>query len=149
MNSPLSSEAPVSTVVTEEDPVAFPLRSADVGDMALADTLPVEHREFRRQAKQLRACLIPLGGADDIHCVTDDVGALGMHITVPVGFGLAVGQRYELRLAEPGASVGMGPLLVDSGHYATVVRTQLHMGEEGDHRIGVGLRFDQPLVGQA
>jgi len=103
-----------------------------------------ERRGGTRRAINLNTCLIPLNGADAIRCRTDDVSEGGMHVTVPIGYGLAVGQRFELQLAAPGASLGMGPLLTAPGCYVTVVRTRLHVGADGD-RVAVGLRFDQPL----
>jgi hypothetical protein len=101
-----------------------------------------DRRRAPRRGLQLRTCLMPLRGVDDISCFSDNISESGMHVTVPVGYGLAVGQRYELLVAAPGASVGLGPLLVGPGKYATVVRTQMQVGEGRDW-IGVGLRFDQ------
>lgn len=102
-----------------------------------------ERRDGDRQPLTLNACLIPPGSEDDIFCTTDDVGELGMHVTVPVGYGMAVGQRYRLLLAQPGSTIGMGPLLPTEGISATVVRAEL---QRDTGRIGVGLRFDQPLL---
>jgi len=104
-----------------------------------------ERRENARTAVELNACLVPLSGAAAIRCRTDNVAEGGMHVTVPVGYGVAVGQRYELLLAAPGASVGMGPLVTNAGSYATVVRTRLYIDPAGD-RVGVGMRFDQPIA---
>jgi hypothetical protein len=116
--------------------------------IALAECLPDhigERRTTTRSAVSLHACLVPLNGAAAIRCDTDDLGEDGMHVTVPLGYGVAIGQRYELQLAAPGASVGMGPLITGAGCYATVVRTRIHVGPGGD-RVGVGLLFDQPLA---
>ncbi|MHC4092559.1 MAG: hypothetical protein ACYSVY_20185, partial [Planctomycetota bacterium] len=60
-------------------------------------------------------------------------------------------QRYEVLLgreSQGGASAeGQQPDLLGEGHYATVVRTAFVMGEDGQtDRLGIGLRFDQPLV---
>lgn len=73
---------------------------------------------------------------------SDNVSESGLHVTVPVGYGLAVGQRYEVLIRESlqsGAKCGF-----DDGIYATVVRTQVKAGGD-QHCIGVGLRLDQPL----
>lgn len=136
--------AGVSANGVSVSPEAFP-----GGESNLACETLAERREDHRRDMRLSACLIPLGSADDIHCTTDNIGELGMHVTVPIGFGIAVGQRYELVIAGPGAkSIGMGPLLTGGGSYATVVRTELHVGEANASAdaVGVGLRFDQPLV---
>jgi hypothetical protein len=121
----------------------------DDGAVALLPESPSdrigERRSGSRRYQRLRACLTPLSRADAIRCDTDNLGAGGIHVTVPVGYGIAVGQRFELQIAAPGASLGMGPLLTSPGYYATVVRTRLQLGAEGDH-VGVGLRFDRPLA---
>ena len=122
-------------------PPAVPAAFVDAVD----NIVEAERRGSPRQPLKVEACLIPLGGTDAITCVSDDIGEGGMHVTVPIGYGLAVGQRHELILAMPGASSGAGRVLTGEGHYATVVRTQLRLGQGAD-QISVGLRFDQPLV---
>jgi len=103
-----------------------------------------ERRVQPRLPQRLCARLVPLCGADAIDCVTDDLGPGGMHVTVPGGYGVAVGQDFELKMAAPGASLGMGPLVSASGLRATVVRTKLRTNGKGGC-VGVGLRFSQPL----
>ena len=73
----------------------------------------------------------------------DNVAEGGMHLTSPVGYGLAVGQRYEILLGREEED-GRQSTLWGEGHYVTVVRTRFLIGESD--RVGVGLRFDQPLV---
>ncbi|HRX83662.1 MAG TPA: hypothetical protein P5572_01440 [Phycisphaerae bacterium] len=104
----------------------------------------IERRTNTRFPTHLHACLVPLSMADEIRCETDDVGEDGIHVTVPVGYGVAVGQRYEVQLAAPGATLGMGPLLTSPGQFATVVRTSLDADATGGS-VGVGLRLDAPL----
>lgn len=60
----------------------------------------------------------------------------GLYGVVPLGYGLAVGQRYvfQLRLPE-------GELTVSQP--GTIVRTELLLGVDGD-RIGVGVRLSGP-----
>lgn len=121
----------------------------DDGAVALLSDCPPDHiterRSQRRSPTRLNACLIPLSQADEILCATDDVADGGVHVTVPIGYGLAVGQRFELQLAAPGATLGMGPWLTEPGCYATVVRTRMEVGAEGGW-VGVGLQFDRPLA---
>jgi hypothetical protein len=107
----------------------------------------LERRNGLRRPLRIKANLFPLGGADAISCTSDNIGEGGLHAVVPVGYGLAVGQRYELILGEPSRTTDDSGimLLPGEGHYATVVRTELIMKEHGD-QVGVGLRFDQPLV---
>lgn len=109
------------------------------------DTLPGgERRTDEREAVRLQACLMPLSGADDIRCQTDNLSPQGVLVTVPVGFGIAVGQRYQVELAAPGASLGMGPLLIPSGTCATVVHARVRHGAASGE-VAVGLRFDNPI----
>lgn len=106
--------------------------------------------EERRCAPRLRdpvaATLRPLGGTQAITCPADNISEGGMRITAPIGFGLAVGQRFEviLRGDDRGA---VGSDLIGDGHYATVVRTEIVLDRGNrDDRVGVGLRFDQPVM---
>ena len=103
-----------------------------------------ERRQGRREAMMLRGQLLRLGDAAPIRCQIDNVGEGGLHVVAPVGYGFAVGQRYEVLMTD------IDPALLDSGpeaagHYATVVRTEMCVGAPDDH-VGVGLRFDQPLL---
>ncbi|MFQ5489466.1 MAG: hypothetical protein ACE5GE_01985 [Phycisphaerae bacterium] len=111
---------------------------------ASGDQLEFERRDGARRNDGMWAGLLSLDGAEVIRCKPDDYGEGGLHFTAPVGFGFAVGQRYEL-LVGTGEAPGSGQDLVGEGHYATVVRTEFVMDEAGD-RVGVGLRFDQPLM---
>lgn len=107
-----------------------------------------ERRTSARRQAGMWASLLTLDGRELLRCTTDDVAEGGMHLTTPVGFGLAVGQRYEVLLGRD-SDDRQQPSLLGEGHYATVVRTQFHLGEYGPgdgDRVGVGLRFDQPLV---
>jgi hypothetical protein len=103
-----------------------------------------EQRVSPREPLTMMAHLLPLGAAAPIRCRTDNIGEGGLHVTAPIGYGLAVGQRYEVLLTalDPPAS---DDDLRGDGHFATVVRTEMHVGASEDH-LGVGLRFDQPLV---
>ena len=90
------------------------------------------------------ASLLSLDGEEVIRCCPDNLGEGGMHFTAPVGYGFAVGQRYELLVGEDDGA-GSQRRVVGEGHYATVVRTRFLMDEPGD-QVAVGLRFDQPVV---
>lgn len=110
-----------------------------------------DRRMGRRLRLRLPALLIPLGSAEPMACHSDDVGAGGIHVTVPVGYGVGVGQRYELVLtptdhAHPANDAQLAARLQSqASQYVTVVRTQVHVDSNGD-RVGVGLRFDQPVL---
>lgn len=103
-----------------------------------------ERRDGVRLDNNIWAGLLSMDGQEVIRCRPDDFGEGGLHFTAPVGYGFAVGQRYEL-LVGRGEAPDVEQDLVGEGHYATIVRTEFMMDEAGD-RVGVGLRFDQPLV---
>jgi hypothetical protein len=106
----------------------------------------MERREFTRQAQPVPAHLLPLGSSLGVQAVSDDISEGGMHLTVPVGFGIAVGQRCEVSLTLPATESNQRS---STRCYATVVRTRISLGDQqaGDRedRVGVGLRFDRPL----
>jgi len=112
--------------------------------------LPAAHPEVEDRRDHLRrragfwVSLTALDGTEVFRSRADNVGEGGLHVTVPVGYGFAVGQRYEV-LVGNGQTADEQPNLVGEGHYATVVRTRL-LRVAGSDRIGLGLRFDQPVV---
>jgi hypothetical protein len=119
---------------------------------ALDQDLPLERRwafpgfdEKREYARWRAACdlwLLDLEGLTVVRCQTDDISQGGLHATIPIGYGLAVGQRYELRIRPNGegrdaASPGW------TACYGTVIRTRLLTDGKKD-RLGFALRFDMP-----
>lgn len=121
---------------------ASPILESDVA--INASPSPFELFEDRRGAERhSRALVVHLlrdDGALMGPCLTDNVSLHGMHVTVPVGYGVAVGQRCEVRIGAPDGS----PNQTADAAYATVVRTR--MATDGDrHRVQVGLRLDQPV----
>ena len=116
-------------------------------DAALGCDSPVrteERRDHLRRDAGFWVSLMSLDGSEVIRSRSDNVGEGGLRLTTPVGYGFAVGQRYEVLMGkeeDPGDQGG----LTGEGHYATVVRTEFIMGDRGD-QVGVGLRFDQPVI---
>ena len=103
-----------------------------------------DRRAGLRQQTSSWVALMDLSGAELLCRQADNIGEGGLHLTAPVGHGLAVGQRYEICIGpESGVEAVRKP--VGEGHYATVVRTQMSIGGHADH-VKVGFRFDQPLV---
>jgi hypothetical protein len=85
-------------------------------------------------------------GSTVLRCRCLDVSKNGMRLRVPLGYGVAEGQRYELRSHLPGASPVTSLGLVGS-RWATVVRTQLYLGDNEDHLdVGVVLDVSEPVV---
>lgn len=105
-----------------------------------------ERRTAPRERTLVSATLRTMRGSQVIDCPADNISEGGMRITAPVGFGLAVGQRFEVNLRAD-ERAGRPDDLIGDGHYATVVRTEFVLDQgQHDDRVGVGLRFDQPVV---
>jgi hypothetical protein len=105
-----------------------------------------ERRRWPRNIPPISTTLRTLAGIEIPACPTDNLSEGGMRLTVPIGFGVAVGQRYEVLLHPAGAEPGMADL-VGQERYGTVVRTEIMLASEGDDdRVGVGLRFDTPII---
>jgi len=112
----------------------------------VAEAAHVERRSSVRRKGGAWASLVTLDGNPMLRCTVDDLGEGGLHVTSPVGYGFAVGQRYEVLLGRGGNPSAESDFLGE-GHYATVVRTQFLLDRpEGGDGMGIGLRFDQPVV---
>ena len=101
--------------------------------------------ERRLETRSPLACdlwMIDHQGATVLRCHCMEVSRAGMRLRVPLGYGVAEGQRYELRSHLPGAH-GAAMLGLVSSRWATVVRTQLCLGEQEDH-VDVGVVLDVP-----
>ncbi len=105
-----------------------------------------ERRRWPRSTVPVSTALRTLAGAEVPARLIDNISEGGLRVTVPVGFGLAVGQRYEVLLRREGADDETDDVVAE-GHYGTVVRTEIRLGGVGkSDRVGVGLRFDTPIV---
>lgn len=98
---------------------------------------PHDRRLEARQSVRGDLWMVDHNGATVLRCRCVDVSENGMCLHAPLGYGVADGQRYELRSHLPGAARTPGFGLV-SRRWATVVRTQVHLGGGEDH-LEVGL----------
>lgn len=94
-------------------------------------------RQFRRLTSLHNAHLYDLNGRQIVSCKMNNLSSGGLHAKAPAGYGLAVGQRYEVRFGS-----GTPHELHNLSVYATVVRTELKVNRD---ELGVGMRFDNPL----
>jgi len=103
-------------------------------------------RTYSRRGIRCEIFLVDQWSDSVLRCRTDDICDAGLHATGPIGFGLAVGQRYEVRIAagETGhiATVDMIPSL----GYATVTRLEIDVNGADTHCVGFGLKFDVPQL---
>jgi hypothetical protein len=101
-----------------------------------------ENREHHRRQVDQELWLTDMSGENVLNCRCRNLSAGGLHATAPVGFGLAVGQRYQLRLAA-GTGHGGSLLFGDSLGYATVIRTHLKLDDD-EESVDFAARFDSP-----
>ncbi len=128
---------------TPECPLVDSARSNRNGQSS--GSLQKEHRTTGRIRAEMAAALVGVGSPKVCRCTATNIGSGGLFVQVPASAGLAVGQRFEVVLAEDrnGASELMKYL--GEACFATVVRTeQLRRGENS--MMGAGLRFDHPLI---
>ena len=116
-------------------PVAHPL-SAGVD----APPVPAERRYEPRRSVMCNLWMIDHYGSTVLRCHCLEVSDNGMRLRVPLGYGVAEGQRYELRSHLPGASSKTSLGLISS-RWATVVRTCCHLDECEDH-LDIGVVLD-------
>ncbi len=98
---------------------------------------------WRRIPSPLTTRVYTLDEQELLTCHADDVGEGGMHLRAPVGYGLAVGQRYEIRFDDEQPLPEYNHINGER-RYATVVRTEVNINAT-PHEVGVGLRFDNPV----
>ncbi|MFO0972370.1 MAG: hypothetical protein U1A27_02880 [Phycisphaerae bacterium] len=101
-----------------------------------------ERREFGRWLAESDVWLLDLEGLTVLRCKADNLSEGGVQCTVPIGYGLAVGQRYELRVIHRQVSDPTRKAFW-SGCYGTIIRTRL-VTEGQKHQLSVALRFDTP-----
>jgi hypothetical protein len=105
-----------------------------------------EQRAYTRRPIVCDVWLIDAGWRSVVRCKTENVSDAGLCGKSPIGYGLAVGQRYEVRIVDTQAAGQVSPDLAPSLGYATVVRTQLDVDGQGSHGIGFALRYDVPQL---
>ena len=84
--------------------------------------------------------MIDHAGSTVLRCRCLTASATGMRLCVPAGYGVAVGQRYELRGRVPGEHPP-AVLRAIVASWVTVVQTQNMTDEDGD-RLDVGVATD-------
>ncbi len=105
-----------------------------------------DQRDYTRRPVERDIWLLDLTGRSVIRCRTDDVSDAGLHATTPVGYGLAIGQRYEVRIAPSDDPVLASEQCGVSLGYATVIRTEVRLDGGVRDQIGFAIRFDVPQL---
>lgn len=107
----------------------------------------LDQRDYSRRPVAVDLWLIDPQSQTILRCKTRDISDAGLRANAPIGFGLAVGQRYEARIAGATADPrNAGQQLGKSLGYATVIRTEMNVHGNADDRIGFVLRFDVPQL---
>jgi hypothetical protein len=107
----------------------------------LPDVQPMQERRFEpRRPTVCDLWMIDHYGSTVLRCHCAEASKNGMRLRVPLGYGVAEGQRYELRSHLPG-SVSTTSLGLVGSRWATVVRTQVNLGDGGDY-LDVGVVLD-------
>ena len=125
------------TTIAKQDVATLPAS----GGTAIAG--PGHGLERRFESRRPVACelwMIDHYGSTVLRCTCVDVSKNGMRLRVPLGYGVAEGQRYELRSHLPG-SRSSAPFGLVGSRWATVVRTQLCLEDCEDH-LDVGVVLD-------
>jgi hypothetical protein len=81
-----------------------------------------------------------------LRCRTEDVSDAGLYATAPIGYGLAIGQRYELRIASGDAHHAASAEMIPSLGFAMVTRLEIDVQRGDSHRIGFSMKFDVPQL---
>lgn len=105
-----------------------------------------EQREYARRRIECDIWLIDTASQSVMRCKTTDIADAGLHAITPIGFGLAVGQRYEVRIACNQSDGMMSPQLAKSLGYGTVIRTEIKVGDEQPDRVGCAMCLDVPQL---
>ena len=121
----------------------FPKPGHAVAVAAPEPGTPATVAERRFESRQPIACdlwMIDHYGSTVLRCRCMETSPGGMRLRVPLGYGVAEGQRYELRSHLPGSRMAATLGLVGS-RWATVVRTRLCI-EEGEDHLDIGVMLD-------
>ncbi len=107
--------------------------------------LATERRLETRERLRADLWMVDHNGTTVLRCRCVDASEHGLRLRVPLGYGVAEGQRYELRSHLPGVAPTPGFGIVGQ-RWATVVRTLIQVGFGEDH-LEVGVVLDSNGAG--
>ncbi len=105
-----------------------------------------DQRRYERRRVTCDIWLEDIASHYVIRCKTADISDSGVFASAPIGFGLAVGQRYEIKIASTSEFASASPRLAPSLGYGTVIRHEVDVSSPDVHRIGLAIRFDVPQL---
>jgi hypothetical protein len=121
-----------------------------VGHQACSLRRPSGRQERRQRARRELACKVIL--LDDVMCdQTRDPSTIpgeclnvcdgGLYATVPLGYGVTIGQRYTFRLMVPERGPEPGPVQIVS-QQGMIIRTELLVDpDDGNDRLGIAIKL--------
>lgn len=135
-------------------PTPIPLGSPHVAEPPMFprfgyQDLELAERNRRNYTRRQMACEIFLVDrqADNVlRCRTDDISDAGIYATAPIGYGLGVGQRYEVRIASGVGDRVASTEMIPSLGFASVTRLEIDVQRGDAHRVGFALKFDVPQL---
>ncbi len=101
-------------------------------------------RERRLESRQEVICplwMIDHAGSAMIRCHCIELSQNGMRVKAPLGYGIATGQRYELKATVPGM-IEPGAFSSAQSRWATVIRAVICAGAQEDY-LELGLVLDE------
>lgn len=113
-------------------------------DVITAGTEMITHAERRVQQRDDSYChlwMVDHEGTTVLPCQCVNRSVRGMCLRVPLGYGVAEGQRYELRSHLPGQHPAPTFGVVGS-RWATVIWTHVELDGQSDH-LNVGVVLDE------
>ena len=102
-------------------------------------------RRYMRRQVDCEIFLVDRQTNNVLRCRTDDISDAGIRATGPIGYGLAVGQRYEVRIASGRADRIASMEMIPTLGFASVARLEIDV-QRGSHRVGFALKFDVPQL---
>lgn len=106
-----------------------------------AGRLGVDRRFEERSGADCDLWMIDHNGSTVLRCHCLETSSSGMRLRVPLGYGVAEGQRYELRSHLPGKNPRTPGFGLIGSRWATIVRTEMHL-EDAEEHIEVGVVLD-------
>lgn len=105
-----------------------------------------KRRSYSRRKIQCELFLIDRNTDTVLRCRTEDVSDAGLYATAPIGYGIGIGQRYELRIASGDAARASSAEMIPSLGFATVTRLEIDVQRGDSHRVGFSMKFDVPQL---
>ncbi len=105
-----------------------------------------ERRDYSRRDATCNLWLIDTQSQSVLRCKSDNISDAGLHGSAPIGYGLALGQRYEVRIAAGEPDKAISPHIAKSLGFATVVRSGIEVNDGVPDRVGFAIRFDVPQL---